>query len=115
MPGFDGTGPTGIGPMTGGGFGRCASPVGYGFAAVRGVRRSIACGRYFGRGLGLRQRLCWNFVPNEPTEVDWSENEMLKNEAQFLKSRISILENLLLDVEKRLKKYEKSADDKENS
>ena len=28
MPGFDGTGPRGMGPMAGGGRGRCAMPVG---------------------------------------------------------------------------------------
>jgi hypothetical protein len=37
MPGFDGTGPTGMGPMTGGGRGFCARPLGtygptYGYA-----------------------------------------------------------------------------------
>ena len=30
MPGFDGTGPQGQGPMTGGGFGRCTDNAGYG-------------------------------------------------------------------------------------
>jgi hypothetical protein len=36
MPGFDGTGPMGMGPMTGGGRGFCAvpyRPYGYGFQA----------------------------------------------------------------------------------
>ncbi|MDD5254505.1 MAG: DUF5320 domain-containing protein [Candidatus Omnitrophica bacterium] len=49
MPGFDGTGPMGQGPMTGGGRGYCAMPIsaeGAGFA-TRGF-----CGR--GRGRGFR-------------------------------------------------------------
>ena len=33
MPGFDGTGPMGQGPMTGGGRGFCAMPYGYGMQA----------------------------------------------------------------------------------
>jgi Family of unknown function (DUF5320) len=33
MPGFDGTGPRGIGPMTGGGRGFCAMPYGRGYRA----------------------------------------------------------------------------------
>ena len=57
MPGFDGTGPRGMGPMTGGGRGFCASPVygprpgygaGFGWPARggrgRGVRRGMGRG-----------------------------------------------------------------------
>jgi len=42
MPGFDGTGPLGQGPLTGGGRGFCAVPVGYagnvpaGYAGIQG-------------------------------------------------------------------------------
>ncbi len=49
MPGMDGTGPLGQGPMTGGGFGRCnpnADPAVYG---GRGMGR--------GRGNGFRRNL----------------------------------------------------------
>ena len=56
MPGFDGTGPSGMGPMTGGGRGFCnpsqASPTwgpGYGRSFGRGYGR----GGGFGRGLGF--------------------------------------------------------------
>jgi len=47
MPGFDGTGPRGMGPMTGGGRGFC-SPWGVGRYAA-GLGRG---GGYGGRGLG---------------------------------------------------------------
>jgi len=43
MPNFDGTGPQGIGAMTGRGLGPCGG----------GMRRG--CGRGFGRGFGFRR------------------------------------------------------------
>jgi len=46
MPAFDGTGPQGVGPMTGRGMGRC----GKGGGAGRGL--GFGRGRGFGRGLG---------------------------------------------------------------
>lgn len=70
MPGFDGTGPMGMGSRTGGGFGFCPPGSGpamgpgyYGATAVRGLGRGGAPwgggrgrgrggGRGFGRGLG---------------------------------------------------------------
>jgi len=53
MPGFDGTGPRGMGPMTGGGRGLC-SPWGVGRTAYgRGLGRGVGYGAgYGGRGLG---------------------------------------------------------------
>lgn len=56
MPGFDGTGPGGMGPMTGGRRGFCASPAygarpGYGMGlGWRG--RALGRGRGYGRGMG---------------------------------------------------------------
>lgn len=53
MPGFDGTGPAGMGPMTGGGRGWCTSyrP---GYAAGAGYRRPypVAMGARYTYGLG---------------------------------------------------------------
>lgn len=48
MPGFDGTGPMGQGPMTGGGRGYCAVPANNGQPQPAG--RGVAAG--FGRGIG---------------------------------------------------------------
>ncbi len=48
MPGFDGTGPMGQGPMTGGGFGNCVTGA--------GVPARRFGGTFFGRGLGRGQR-----------------------------------------------------------
>jgi len=48
MPGFDGTGPQGLGPMTGGARGYCTpAGAGYGFSYGRGFG--------FGRGRGFRR------------------------------------------------------------
>lgn len=47
MPGFDGTGPMGMGPMTGGGRGWCNPSVPYGRPYFSG-----GFGPWFGRGRG---------------------------------------------------------------
>jgi hypothetical protein len=57
MPRFDGTGPAGAGPMTGGGFGSC-NPAGSirrsyaGWDSGYGRGRGFGQGRGFGRGFG---------------------------------------------------------------
>jgi len=61
MPGRDGTGPQGLGPMTGRGFGSCAAPVvpqvdprlGRGRGGP-GRGRGRGFGQGFGRGMGRR-------------------------------------------------------------
>lgn len=57
MPGFDGRGPEGRGPMTGGGRGYCAVPVNdnvqrprFGTGMRFGMGRGRGCGRGGGRG-----------------------------------------------------------------
>lgn len=61
MPGFDGTGPQGQGPLTGGGFGYCRPGVGQPGAQDRvygvgrgGMPRGGGRGRAFGGGRGRR-------------------------------------------------------------
>ena len=49
MPGFDGTGPAGMGPMTGGGRGACVTP-------AISVRPNFFRGRGLGRGMGRGRR-----------------------------------------------------------
>lgn len=60
MPGFDGTGPMGQGPMTGGGFGNCnprgeamAPPRGQGAGRGAGAGQGMGAGRGGGRGRGF--------------------------------------------------------------
>ncbi len=55
MPGFDGTGPRGQGPMTGRGMGYCAVPIEEGSGYRPAVHPYVAYGqtpRFWGRGFG---------------------------------------------------------------
>lgn len=76
MPGFDGTGPRGMGPMTGGGRGFC-SPWGIGAARTYGFPRQApyAYPRYGAYG----------FQPFAPRMTREQEIDFLKSEAQSLK------------------------------
>lgn len=93
MPRGDGTGPMGIGPMTGRGAGFCsgfASPgYGYGFGAGRGFRQM-----FYATGLHGWSRLCTQF-----------------NEKEFLKNQSKILENQLRDINRHLAEIEKSTEE----
>lgn len=113
MPGFDGRGPMGLGPMTGGGRGFC-NPAAYGAGVWcrRGLRpgsgRGLALGR--GRGFGsgrvpdyrnavMPPAYCpagWNqhYTPNPQDEVAAlrREAELLQRDLEAVNSRISELE-----------------------
>jgi hypothetical protein len=95
VPGFDGTGPRGQGPMTGGGFGYCGAgwrvpqwPRGrefFGrFGAGLGVR---GFGRGFGRAYGPAYRY-WRFSPADAK----SELAELQEEERELKAYLKNLE-----------------------
>ena len=83
MPGFDGTGPMGQGPMTGGGFGPCGR--GLGIRRGRGFR--MVRGGGFGRGRGYR---FWGANQNYSAE---SEIEALKREKELIEQEIAALES----------------------
>jgi hypothetical protein len=84
MPGFDGTGPMGMGPMTGGGRGFCRPwGVGAGLRRFGFARRApYAYPRYGAYGIGP-------FVPRMTRE---HELEFLKTEAQALRDELKELE-----------------------
>ena len=81
MPGFDGTGPWGMGPGTGWGLGPCGA--GRGFR--RGFGRGFGPGPGFGRGFGWR----WWWMNYSPED----ELEMLRQQKDFIEQRINELEN----------------------
>lgn len=92
MPGFNGTGPNGAGPMTGRGMGPCAgnNVDARGFGAGRGM------GRGLGRGAGRRG--CGyasagfrfgGWPAYEPTEDQ--KKEILNNQASFLEDELKAI------------------------
>lgn len=93
MPGFDGTGPLGQGPRTGGGFGRCNSEdfqptgraMGRGFRG--GCRGGRGMGRGAGRGIGMEQ------MAGAPV-----------NDSEALSLRLARLEAEAADIRQRLGK-----------
>ena len=118
MPGFDGTGPMGMGPITGGGRGFCASSR-PGVAAP-----SFRCG-FSGRG-GGRGRRNWFYATGlpgwqraasgipafgrsgapfgvgsyGPVWTAQQEKEALKEQVEFLKSQLNELQNRIATLEK---------------
>jgi hypothetical protein len=97
MPGRDGSGPVGAGPMTGGGFGYCT---GY-------DNRQGNCRFGFGRGFQGNQRIsrrparfARNFYSQEPASLTHQE------EKQFLHNEADRLQNQLNAVRKRLDEFE---------
>jgi len=116
MPGFDGSGPMGAGPMSGGGRGYCNIPAGRGFGISRyGLGRGFRGGfgrggfknaRGYGRGPGwgrayVSARGAWYgagyagpYANPYPMNAD-DEMAMLQNEAVEIDDRQGIIEDYL--------------------
>jgi hypothetical protein len=109
MPGFDGNGPMGDGPMTGGARGYCNRtdteyagpafrPVGFGgmMAYGRGLRRG------FGRRKGFRRFWGRGFGPYPPGNFLSAEEELklLKEQAESVKSTLDSLTKRISEIEK---------------
>ena len=114
MPGFDGTGPMGQGPMTGGGFGYCGpgnrAQSMRGFGRGRGYRGGFGPGfgrgRGFGRGFGGQgfqpawgsgydpaNRGAYAMNPKEEANMLREEADALRGELDSINSRIQDLES----------------------
>ena len=94
MPRGDGTGPTGMGPMTGRGAGYCAG--GFRNVPMRG-------GMGYGRGFGFRRAQGWgapgyySVAPNylsqeEERDILLQQTQALEREVQYMKERLRELE-----------------------
>ncbi|MBN2102071.1 MAG: DUF5320 domain-containing protein [Candidatus Aenigmarchaeota archaeon] len=87
MPGFDGTGPRGIGPMTGRGMGPCGRGMGFGRGAGRG----------FGRGFWAQEQ----FARPYPELTKEQEIADLKAERELIQRDIEALNKRLSELEKK--------------
>ncbi len=109
MPGFNGTGPYGEGPMTGGRRGLCnpanaySAPVitGYG-RGLRGGRRSMrgnqGAGRFFGgRWLGWNQPFFGNYNTGDTTD----EMAMLKEQANYAKNSLDAINKRIAELSEK--------------
>ncbi|MFC1580455.1 DUF5320 domain-containing protein [Thermodesulfobacteriota bacterium] len=122
MPGYNGTGPRGEGPMTGGGFGSCApGGIGYGRSfgrgfgpgRGRGYGPGIGRGRGYGRGLGR---------PSAQPYADAGYGQAYgrpyamnpKDEAEMLKEEVIFLKNELDAITGRIKELESGASEPES-
>jgi hypothetical protein len=112
MPGFDGTGPRGQGPMTGWGRGYCA------MSSSGGMRRPFFGWGFWGRGGGRGLRH-WHWrtgfpgwaradyaypasgvSPNRPGLAPNEEMDMLKQEAELLKAQLEDIQSRIETLEK---------------
>jgi hypothetical protein len=107
MPRGDGSGPIGMGPMTGRGAGFCAgfpSPgymnpgVGFGRGGFgRGFGRGYGMG--FGRGWGFRRKFNYTGMPGW---AQYGYNAPEVNEKEFLSKQVELFETQLHQLKKRL-------------
>ena len=116
MPGFDGTGPGGLGSRTGGGFGFCApgsgpSPAGVGGGMVYGVGRGGipwggGRGRAFGGGRGRWRRVGVPYGMPRYWAGPAAPAASATDERSFLESELAYLEQQLTGVKSRLAELE---------
>ena len=119
MPGYDRTGPKGMGPRTGGGFGFCGSPniadgrnmrgSGRGFGAGFGGGRS---GRWGGYAMGRRERRWWR-APWSYWDKPYPEASVASatEEKAYLNFQAQRMREELASIEKRLTEMEKTGND----
>jgi hypothetical protein len=96
MPGFDGTGPMGMGPMTGGGRGFC-SPWGIG---VR--RRAYGIPRWGGYGYPY-----YSAGPFVPGAMSYAPQMSGEQELGFLKQQADAFRSQLKEIEGRIQELAK--------
>ena len=94
MPGFDGTGPRGLGPMTGGGRGFCAVPLPQTRPAYMGRAAYPLYGMpYYGAGLAAP-----GAVPFAPQMTREQERDFLKDHVQALKERLEQIDSRIQEL-----------------
>ena len=109
MPGFDGTGPSGMGPRTGGGRGFCSPGAGPNYVTRGAGRGGIPWGGGRGRAWGGGRGRRWygpagyNFyaAPSYGAYEPYAEPSV-EQEMEFLRNQSSLLEQELEQIRKRL-------------
>ena len=109
MPGFDGTGPLGYGPMTGGGFGYC-NPAYRGYysgAPLYGVGRGGipwggGRGRAFGGGRGRFGGWGFPYSPAGYNPLAAPGAMPASSEKEYLENTIAMLREDIQSIEERL-------------
>ena len=96
MPGFDGTGPRGMGPMTGGGRGFCAIPWTANWPAYATRRAAYPS---YGMPLGLPY---YGAGPVTPGAVPFAPQMTREQEFDFLKNQTKAMREQLEQVEARI-------------
>jgi len=114
MPGGDGTGPLGMGPMTGRAAGFCA---GYGTPGYMNPIPGRGYGMGFGRGRGFGGRgggrgWAWGGVPYGAPAMPYASAPTKEQELDMLKGQAEQFETALGDIRKRLQELgtEKAAE-----
>ena len=119
MPGGDGTGPIGMGQMTGRGAGYCAGYPAPGYANFA-LSRGFGLGRGFGRGRGMGgnrlgggsfqryQHPAARYYqdPNVSGPTPQQEAEMLKKDAKFMQEEVNAINQRVNELEALNKKTE---------
>ncbi len=113
MPGFDGRGPRGMGPMTGWGRGYCnprAGAAGFGYGAGPGFGRGGGRARGFGRGFGWRAAppaAGWGYGPGPVWgQAAGSYRMSPEDEAGFLKQEAEAIRGELDAIQQRIQELE---------
>lgn len=96
MPGGDGTGPRGMGPMTGRGAGFCT-----GYSTAGYANTVFGFGRGRGRGLGWRGAFANGYYENQ-----YLREITPKQEAEALKSQAKIMQDEINAINERIKEIE---------
>ncbi len=101
MPRGDGTGPMGMGPMTGRGAGYCAGGIGPGYA---GYGRGGGFGRGFRRMFYTTGQPGWTRFGNpyfaDPSAAAYDDKEILKRQADVLQNQLEQINKRLSNIEK---------------
>ena len=115
MPRFDGTGPNGAGPMTGGGRGNCALPAGSTQRPVRSgfFGRGRGWGRGFGRGWGRGfggYGTAYSYAYGNPYYGDPYAPEFTpQQEAAGLKAEAKLMQDDINAMNQRIKELESNS------